>query len=90
MCYNTIIMTSAAKRFSAALRLRLPGAARKENHLEERSSEKKRNIGRSILMVLLSILLVGMTTAAICGVVFAMYIKNISATMWRSIWTATG
>ena len=44
--------------------------------MKNEAVKKKRNIGRSILMVLLSILLVGMTTAAICGVVFAMYIKK--------------
>lgn len=44
--------------------------------MKKTAVKKKRHIGRSILMVLLSILLVGMTTVAICGVVFAMYIRK--------------
>lgn len=44
--------------------------------MKQKAVKKKRHIGRSILMVLLSILLVGMTTVAICGVVFAMYIQK--------------
>ncbi len=38
--------------------------------------KKKRHIGRSILLVFLTILLVGLTTAAICGMVFAVYINK--------------
>ena len=40
------------------------------------AAKKKRRIGRSIGFVLLTILLVGLTTAAICGMVFAVYINK--------------
>ncbi len=38
--------------------------------------KKKRHIFRSICLVFLTILLVGLTTAAICGMVFAVYINK--------------
>ncbi len=38
--------------------------------------KKKRHIFRSIFLVFLTILLVGLTTAAICGMVFAVYINK--------------
>ena len=40
------------------------------------AAKKKRRIGRSIGFVLLTILLVGLTTAAICGMVFAVYLNK--------------
>lgn len=40
------------------------------------TAKKKRNLFRSIGFVLLTILLVGLTTAAICGMVFAVYINK--------------
>lgn len=42
----------------------------------EKTTKKKRSAGRSIAMVLLTILLIGMTSAAICGMVFAVYINK--------------
>ncbi len=38
--------------------------------------KKKRHIGRTIGFVLLTILLIGLTTTAICGMVFAVYINK--------------
>ena len=40
------------------------------------SRSKKRKVGRRILLSLLSLVLVGMTTAGICVTAFAFYIKN--------------
>ena len=40
------------------------------------AAKKKRHIFRSIFFVLLTIILIGLTTAAICGMVFAVYINK--------------
>ena len=40
------------------------------------AAKKKRHIFRSIFMVFLTIILIGLTTAAICGMVFAVYINK--------------
>ena len=40
------------------------------------AAKKKRHIFRSICFVLLTIILIGLTTAAICGMVFAVYINK--------------
>ena len=40
------------------------------------AAKKKRHIFRSIFLVLLTIILIGLTTAAICGMVFAVYINK--------------